>query len=1391
MARNPRARRAVRPVPRAARAAPALDALLVEGALIAPAQLAAIAAAEAGEQTAADYRLRPGLALRDEIPLAYRVGQTLFAGLTASPEPSAAATAAFTQALMRDVFGFPDGIADAALGGRVPVVVVPPADGLDGASTILSAAAGRRTSAALALQDRLNGDDGALWGLACNGLRLRLMRDNPSLTRPAYIEADLRRIFEADALSDFSALWLLLHASRFGAPGTPTADCTLERWRDAGQKVGETARERLREGVEKALALIGDGLLRHPANTALRDRLRGGELPLPEFFNQLLQLAYRMIFLLVAEDRGLLHPPAAPAAARALYASGYSLSRLRARAVQPARDAHDDLWDGLGIVMSALARGEPQLGLPALDGLFATGGTPDLDGAALSNRALLDAVRGLAWLDSAGNGAPVPVNWRDMETEELGSVYEALLELTPRLVDGGRGFAFAEGAETRGNQRKTTGSYYTPDSLVQALLASALDPVLDRVQAEDPGVPVEHSLTKGEVEAAGPRRVGAVPPPLRPVGDSDPGDSLERAVSLLPLPDPAAALLGVRVLDPACGSGHFLLAAGRHIAARVARLRAGGTAGAAEYRHALRDVARACLHGVDRNPMAIMLAKVALWIETVEPGLPLGFLDANLRCGDALLGVFDLDALRLGIPDAAYKPLAGDDAAACRALKARNRAEREGQGSLDAERGGGRLPPIAPLARAAAAWRALPEDSPAEIAVKRTQFEAARSAPDSYALHAACNLYVAAFLSPKPASAEATPRTTLVPTTGAVWARAAGGQVFGPLEGRAVDLARGARAFHWPLEFPDVMTSGGFDAVLGNPPWDRIKLQEKEFFAARAPEVAEAPNAAERKRRIEALERAPHGSRDRVLFLEWETAKRVSEAATEIVRVPSEDGGRFPLTGCGDVNTYSLFAELFTRITSTRGRAGVIVPTGIATDATTAPFFSYLIGSERLISLFSFENEKLIFPAVHHAFKLCLLTTGQGVSAPEFAFYLQDVAQFTETSRRFTLSRTDLMRVSPNTSNSPLFRSSADATLTKAIHERVPVLIQTNIQNSNPWRIEFMAMFHMANDSVLFETAAQLAALGLVRQGRDWVEPSGKRLVQVATALSGEPDRTSLTMGDNLEVARRRVPLYEAKMVGLYDHRAGSYSSRGDERGFRVLPETTVQEHASFEYESTPFYWVDAHEVEARLPVIWERRWLLGWKDITASTNERTLIPAIIPKSGCGDTFLLAFPSQSSASLMACLYACWASLIADYVARQKVGGLHLKYHVFQQLPILPPSAYSPAALAFIVPRVLELTYTSHSLAPFARDLGHAGPPFAWDEARRATLRAELDAWYARAYGLTRDELRYVLDPADTHGPTYPSETFRVLREKEIARHGEYRTRRLVLDAWDCLDDSSR
>jgi len=167
--------------------------------------------------------------------------------------------------------------------------------------------------------------------------------------------------------------------------------------------------------------------------------------------------------------------------------------------------------------------------------------------------------------------------------------------------------------------------------------------------------------------------------------------------------------------------------------------------------------------------------------------------------------------------------------------------------------------------------------------------------------------------------------------------------------------------------------------------------------------------------------------------------------------------------------------------------------------------------------------------------------------------------------------------------------------------------------------------------------------------------------------------------------------------------------------------------------------------------------------------------------------FPLMFVSQDDARYWAALKTNLNALIYDYVARQKVGGTHLTYGYLKQFPTLPPDAYTQTDLDFIVLRVLELTYTAEDLRPWAEDLGYTGDPFPWNPDRRRMLRAELDAYYARLYGLTRDELRYILDPADVEGPDYPSETFRVLKDKEIREFGDYRTRRMVLDAWDQLN----
>ena len=1126
------------------------------------------------------------------------------------------------------------------------------------------------------------------------------MRDNASLTRPAYIEADLAQIFTNEDAASFAVLWLLIHRTRFGVAGSPATDCALERWRDAGSKEGEVARDRLAVQVQIALKVLGSGFLE--ANPDLAAKLKSGEVNLTEWFNELLRLVYRLIFLMVAEDRNLLHPERAKPDARKLYAEGYSLAALRAQCYRAASwDKHHDRYEGIKIVFHALANGQEALALPALGGLFAGDKLPHLETARLRNRAFMEALYRLSWLDQ--KTGMVPVNWRAMETEELGSVYESLLELQPQLGDDGKTLLFAsEAAEQKGNQRKTTGSYYTPDSLVQALLDTALDPVLDKTEAE--------------------------------------------------ADDPAKALLKLSVIDPACGSGHFLLAAARRIATRLARIRADGTPSLADFRHALRDVARSCLHGVDRNPMAVELTKVALWIETVDPGLPLGFFDAQIRCGDALLGVFDLKVLRDGIPDAAYKPLTGDDKDTAKYYLQANRAATSGQGGFDFGTGQVAMPEMKPLALDFSGFRDLPENTVEQIGAKAARFKELRKGQAFVRATAAANLYVAAFLLPKVGGPPAGASARTVPTTEELWMALNQGKIRNAMMD-APKVARRARAFHWPLEFPDVMQRGGFDVVLGNPPWERIKLQEQEFFAARSPEIANAANKAARERLIKALDKAPTGSPERALFDSFIAAKREAEASSEFVRVSGEDGGRFALTGRGDVNTYALFAELFANLS--RQRAGVIVPTGIVTDSTTAPFFASLVEHKRLSQLVDFENRAKLFAAVDSRMKFCILTLGRNEGTASFAFFLTAPAQLSEAERNFTLSPEQIQRLNPNTLTAPVFRSRSDAELTAKIYAKSPVLIEdaTGLVG-NPWDVGFARLFDMSNDSSLFHTAAQLTAEGFTRERNDW-----------------------------LRAGERFVPLYEAKMIHQFDHRWAGYAANGTDSA-----DTGVAQKRDPDWEPDPRYWVSEVEVDARLSAKgWTSGWMMGWRDITNATNERTVIAAVFPRVGTGDTLLLKMPKVDDQRKCAGNIANLCSFLLDYAARQKVGGTHLKYNVFKQLPILPPSFYTEPRLAFITPKVLELTYTSHSLAPFARDLGHDGPPFAWDEDRRALLRADLDAFYARAYGLTRDELRYILDPADVKGPDYPSETFRVLKEKEIRQHGFYRTQRLVLEAWDRME----
>jgi hypothetical protein len=1294
----------------------AFEALSIEGGLLSPEWLSRAAQLGAGGQSEADYRIPKGLNLRDEIGRFWRIAQAHWsdfaAGRTGKSDPHLLSER-FVEVLLRDSFGFgslakalPVVLAErsypigyAALCGRVPVIIAPAGSGLDTLAPAFGDGSRRRSAFGLA-QEYLNAADGAMWGVASDGITLRIVRDNASLTRPAWIEADLARIFTEERYADFAALWLILHETRFGREVQPVNECALEVWRSAGREEGTRAREHLRRGVEDALIALGQGFLAHPENQTLRADLQTGSLSTRDYFNQLLRLVYRLIFLLTVEERGLLHPAGTSDSAKTLYTQGYSLRRLRDRSVK--RSAHDrfsDLWAAMKVAFGGVSAGESRLGLPALAGIFAASQCKNLDACKLENRALLLAVFKLAWLREEGSLARV--NWRDMGPEELGSVYESLLELVPQITKDGRQFAFATGDGTKGNARKTTGSYYTPDSLVQVLLDSALEPVIADAIAKHPG-------------------------------------SAEQA------------LLDLSIVDPACGSGHFLLAAARRLASHVARLQANGTPSAAEYRHALRQVVGRCIYGVDLNPMAVELCKVSLWMEAVEPGLPLTFLNSHIQHGNALLGTTP-ELMAKGIPDAAWETIEGDDKKTASALKKRNKMAAEGQRSLDTLWSKPSEAEAQAVARAVADLEAASDTNPEALAKKESQWDGILGSAEYRHQKLVADTWCAAFVWPKQpgTQADAAPTNDL-------WRQIRDRQGRTPAltVTTTEELAEQYKFFHWHLQFPHVVSKGGFDLVLGNPPWERVKLQEQEFFASRSDDIANAANAAARKKLIAALPK-----KDPATWSAWCTASRNAEGQSHFVR----QSCRFPLCGKGDVNTYTLFAEHNRGILGPSGRAGFIVPTGIATDDTTKEYFGSLISSGQLVSLYDFQNvaSANLFRGIgHDNIKFALLTiSAQRVGDPEFVFYARSTEELKDPRRRFSITAADISVLNPNTRTCATFRSRRDADINLALYRRANVLWREDGPDGNPWGLRFMRMLDMANDSGLFRTRAELEAAGWKRDGSEYF--LGKL---------------------------RARPLVEAKMVHHFDHRFGDYSDRPAEKegtDTRNLPFIPAERLMNPRYAPSPRYWVVESEINERIQARWPRDWFLCWRDICRSIDQRTVIASLIPKSATATTPLMF--SDLQPACLACLYASLCSFPLDYAARQKVGGTHLSYSYMKQLPVLAPSTYSAQApwereivlRDWLLSRVVELTYTAWDLEAFAIDVGYDGPPFRWDSMRRQNLRAELDAAFFHLYGLSRDDTDFVMG------------TFPIVKNNDEKTYGEYRTKRIILDVYDAMADAAR
>lgn len=1281
------------------------DALLIEGALLLPDVVAKIASDDAGGSTAESYGIPPGLKLRDEIGRSYQIGRALWQRFEMGKGGKNADLAyrQFGKDILTNVLGFrfDEGKSKlpatgyellSAKHGRVPVAIAG-MHGLDRAETVaVVGGSSVRRSPTTAAQGELNSSDRALWGIATDGAHLRILRDSASLTRPALIEFDLDRIFRTDLYSDFTLFWLLGHESRFGSEDAPPSDCALEAWREEGRERGVAIRGRLRDSVEEALFELGSGVLEHPANVALRNRLTnasGGLLSKPAFFRQLLRLVYRLIFVMTAEDRDILFSPDAAQESKSAYATGYSLARLRERSrIKAAWDRHHDAFEGVKIVFRSLGSGQKRLGLPALGGLFDSDQTPDLNSATISNKRFLAALFNLGWLREPTG--LVRINWRDMATEEFGSVYESLLELAPEIDDRATKFYFANGVgDTReseirtnsGHSRKTTSSYYTKDSLVEFLLDSALDPLIEKTVAENPGNP--------------------------------------------------DALLRLTALDPACGSGHFILGAARRIAQRLADLRNPGAASIAEYRHALREVVANCIYGVDQNELAVELCRVALWIEAVEPGKPLTFLDARIRHGNSLIGVADLKLLEGGIPDAAYSTLDEDDKDTASFYRSLNKAQRNEDGKNKNQQRFSFAGAPRGLLEAVRAFESMPQDDVDQVHAKAEQFAQFHDSDEWRRLKLACDLFVSPFFLAKEFPAPRSAQEGTIPTTDDVWLCLRGSSVRPELAERASRSAEAVRAFHWPLMFPEVfLARGGFDIVLGNPPWDTMSPDAKEFFAPYDPQVRFL-SPGDQSSRIEELRKLP-GIDD--------TWRQYCRSLYEAARF-MKDSGRFTLfaegnLGKGDFNVYRMFVELALRSTRPSGHAAQFVPENLYNGANAAAIRRFLFDRTELKRIVGFENTKRVWFDIDTRAKFCMYVARPGGTTSSFA------AAFGTNSLKKL----------------------------HALAEGLPFDIPTSLVSE--FSPDALAVAEVAHQSDIDISRKIYAAFP--KFGEGWLDPDFR------------PYSRELDMGNDRESFGNDpdgVPVYEGRMVEAFDHRAKAYSSgRGRKAVWHDLAFGTSAKAIA------PQWRVSEAEIPEKLGNRW-RHVRAGFCDVASPTNQRAFVACLIPRNTiCGDKVPTVVLEDSDPRSLLLWLAVANSFAMDFVARKKVA-LKMSFTLVDSLPL--PKRFDATPLSVeIAKRALKLAATGQELQPFWEEVAPTLGMDAFedapceDEAERRKLRNELDTLVARdLFGLNETEIRYVMDPADVLGKDCGFETFGALKRAEIKEHGSFVTRDAIMTEW--------
>ena len=1177
--------------------------------------------------------------------------------------------------------------------------------------------------------------DGRLrWGILTNGQAWRLYDQRARPRAGGYFEADLAEMLEPGNEDRLRLFYLLFRRNSFTRREGATTTF-LEHALAEGKRYEEQVAQNL-SGV--VFASVFPNLVEALADATGENLLQVRQAALI--------FLYRLLFVLYAEDRDLLP-------VNELRYDDYGL-RKRVRDDIARRMADGDTYssiasnyyDRLVNLFRIIDQGDPSIGLPPYNGgLFASEAAPLLERVRLADATIAPIIYDLSHARESGGSGRRFVNYRDMSVQQLGSIYERLLEQEPVRDDNGR-------IVIRPNPyaRKDSGSFFTPQELVDLIVDRTLKPL------------VEQRLKAFEEKAARLK--------------SDRRPKAHRKAELLRL-DPAVAVLSLKVLDPAMGSGHFLVTAvdflsdyiaelieyvpvvpewldGDYVSPlvkRVAAIRREILRRAQESDWVLdeaqltdqaiirRLVLKRCIYGVDKNPLTVELAKVSLWLHSFTVGAPLSFLDHHLRCGDSLLGLL-VSEVTEDLRTVAGLFLSSAIAGAESATRGMQLIEELSDADVAEVRESARLfagvdETTSELRRVLDFFCGLRWLTAGMKKRKRFAFEKQ-------------NLFQP--IGEYPAKAYA----LLANGPDAIDAESQGDRQASL--SRFVDLWNAARSIadredflHWEVAFPgvwrqwqNIRPQGGFDAVIGNPPWDRIKLQEVEWFATRSPELALAPTAAARRTGIQRLrdQGAP-------LAAEFDAAKARADNLGQMIRT----SGHYPLLGGGDINLYSLFVERAMDLIKPDGFVGLLTPSGIYADKTAARFFKSVSTKGRVGGLFDFENKKIFFKDIHASFKFCVLIFGgeeRRFDQTECAFFLHHTETIKDPDRCFPLAPLDFARVNPNTGTAPIFRTRRDAEITRRIYQRHPVLVDRSSGGEvKAWPVKYSTMFHMTNDSHHFMTVAQLDGKGFYPvEGNRW-----KR-------------------GEELF-----LPLYEGKMVQAFDHRAASVVVNPENLNRPAQPrEATLEEHANPNWLPEHRYWVPASECG------WtsESNWILGFKEITAPTNARTFIAALFSAVGFGNKVPILKPETAERNEWL-LAANLNSMLFDFVARQKVQGQTLNLFIVEQFPVIAAADYDrpfgdKIARDLVRDHVLRLTYTAHDMAPFARDLGYEGPPFLWDEEERRHLRARLDALYFHLYGLNREDAGYVLD------------TFPIVRRQDEAAFGRYRTKEMILAYMNAL-----